>query len=179
MRRGQTDKIIERQRRVFEYVKNEICVNTKQLINEFGLTHSQTFYVLNTLKDQELLEEYVIGKMSVWCLAGHVVNDMAVGFIFISASDLERAMCRILENAKGHKTTIRVTRVADEIAEGVRMPLFLAYIADMLPIVLSNVEKSVFRDSRDIEYYVVDTCSMCNYFSECPACETLRKKLNC
>jgi uncharacterized Fe-S cluster-containing MiaB family protein len=49
----------------------------------------------------------------------------------------------------------------------------------MLPIMLSNVKKTVFQNSRGIEYYVVDTCSMCNFFSECPACETIRKKLNC
>jgi hypothetical protein len=179
MARGQTDRIIVRQRRVFEYIEKEICVNTKQLMNGLGLTHSQAFYVLQALKDQGLIEKYDIGKTSIWCIAGHVLNDLSAGWMFISVSDLERAICRILENAKGHKTTIRPVRVADEIAEGVRTPLFLTYIADMLSVMLSNVEKSVFRDSRDVEFYVVDTCSICEQFSECPACETLRKKLNC
>ena len=179
MPKGQTDRITARQCRAYEFIKNEICINTKQLMQEFGLTHSQAFYVLNMLKDQGLVEEYVIGKMSMWCLAGHVLNDMAVGFMYISASDLERAICRILENVQGHKTTIRVARVADEIAEGVRTPLFLTYVSDMLSIMLSNVSKTVFTDSRNIEYYVVDTCSICSQFSECHACEKLRKKLNC
>jgi hypothetical protein len=183
MPRGLTSKIIVRQRRIFEFIENEICVNTKQVIETFGLTHSQAFYVLQMLRNQGLIEEHVVGKMSMWCVAGHVVNDMYVGVVFIPAFDIERAICEILENERGRKVTIRVSWIADKIAEKVhvnpRQPLLLTYISEMLSIMLSNVDKIVFSDSRDIEYYVVDTCSICNFFSECPMCEELRKKLNC
>ena len=183
MGRGLTDKIIVRQHRIFEFIENEICVNTKQIINTFGLTHSQAFYVLQMLQRQGLIEEYVIGKMSLWCVAGHVLNDVYVGDSFISALDLEHAICKILENVRGHKATIRVSWVVDKIAEKIqvnpRQPLLLTYVSEMLPIMLSNVKKSTFRDAKTVEFYVVDTCSMCEHFSECLACETLRKKLNC
>jgi hypothetical protein len=183
MAKGLTDKIIARQRRILEFIESEICVNTKQVINAFGLTHSQAFYVLRQLRNQGLIEEYVIGKISLWCIAGHILNDVYVGDTFISALDLEQAICRILENVKGHKATMRSSWVADKIAEKVqvnpRQVLLLAYISEMLPIMLSNVKKSVFRDAKAIEFYVVDTCSICEHFIECPTCETLRKKLNC
>ncbi len=183
MGRGLTDKVIVRQRRILEFIENEICANTKQIIQAFGLTHSQAFYVLQQLKNQGLIEEYIIGKMSLWCVAGHVLNDVYVDHAFISALDLEHAICRTLENARGHKTTMRVSWVVDRMAEKVRVnprqPLLLTYVSEMLPIMLSNVEKSVFRGAKNIEFYVVDTCSICEHFSECPACETLRKKLNC
>jgi hypothetical protein len=183
MARGLTDKIIARQRRIYEFIENEICVNTKQVIQAFGLTHSQAFYVLQQLRNRGLIEEYVIGKLSLWCIVGQVLNDVYVNHAFISALDLERAICKILENAKGHKATIRVSWVVDKIAEKVQVntqqPVLLAYISEMLPIMLSNVKKSTFRDAKTIEFYVVDTCSICEHFSECPTCETLRKKLNC
>jgi hypothetical protein len=183
MGRGLTDKIIARQRRILEFVESEICVTTKQVVDTFGLTHSQAFYVLQMLRRQELIEEHVIGKLSIWCVAGHVLNDVYVNHVNISVSDLERAICKILENAKGRKATIRASWVVDKIAEKVRvnsrMPLLLAYVSEMLSIMLSNVDKNVFRDAKTIEFYVVDTCSICELFGECPACETLRKKLNC
>jgi hypothetical protein len=183
MPRGLTSKIIGRRRRIFEFIENEICVNTKQIIETFGLTHSQAFYVLQMLRNQGLVEEYVVGKMSMWCVAGYVVNDMYVGGVFIPAFDIEHTICKILENARGRKATIRVSWVADKIAEKVhvnpRQPLLLTYISEMLSIMLSNVDKIVFSDSRNIEYYVVDTCSICRQFNECPVCEELRKKLNC
>jgi hypothetical protein len=183
MPKGQTDRIIVRQRRIFEFIENEICVNTKQVVQAFGLTHSQAFYVLQQLRNRGLIEEHVIGNMSIWCVAGHVVNDTYVGDTFISALDLEHAICKILENARGHKATIRVSWVVDKMAEKMwinpRQPLLLSYISEMLTIMLSNVKKSVFRDAKAIEFYVVDTCSICEHFSECPACETLRKRPNC
>ncbi len=183
MGKGLTDRVIARQRRIFEFIENEICANTKQIIQAFGLTHSQVFYVLQQLRNRGLIEEYVIGKMSLWCVAGHVLNDVYVDHAFISALDLEHAICRILENVRGHKATIRVSWIADKIAERVpvnpRQPLFLTYISEMLPIMLSNVNMTVFRDARNVEFYVVDTCSICEHFSECLACKTLRKKLNC
>jgi len=183
MPKGLTDRVIIRQGRVYKFVEDNICVTTRQVIQEFGLTHSEAFYVLQMLKNKGFIEEYVIGKVSIWCIAGHMMNDVYLDDVFILVSDLERAICRILENAKGHKTTVRVSWIVDRIAEKVRVnprqPRFLSYISEMLPIMLSNVEKMVFADSRGIEFYVVDTCSMCNHFSECPACEILRKKLNC
>lgn len=183
MPKGLTDRVITRQHRILEFIGNEICVNTKQVIRAFGLTHSQAFYILQTLKREGLIEEHVIGKLSLWCVAGCVLNDVYIGDVFISVVDLEHAICKILENAKGHKATVKISRVADKIAETInvnpRLPLLLSYIADMLPIMLSNVKKSIFRDAKAIEFYVVDTCSICEHFSECPTCETLRKKLNC
>jgi hypothetical protein len=149
----------------------------------FDLTHSQAFYVLQQLRNHGLIEEHVIGNMSIWCVAGHVLDCVYIDDTFISALDLERAICRILENVRGHKTTIRVSWVVDKLAEKVlvdsRQPRLLAYVSEILPIMLSNVKKSIFRDAKNIEFYVVDTCSICEHFSECPACETLRKKLNC
>jgi len=183
MPKGITDKVVVRLYRIQEFIENEICVTTKQIIHEFGLTHSQAFYVLQMLKNRGLIEEHVIGKLSIWCTAGHVLNDVYVGGAFISVADLEHAICKILENTRGHKATIRVSWVVDKIAEKVlvdpRQPLLLAYISEMLPIMLSGIKKSTFRNAKAIEFYVVDTCSICNQFSECPVCETLRKKLNC
>lgn len=183
MPKGITDKVIVRRSRILEFIENEICVNTKQVIRAFGLTHSQAFYILQTLKREGLIEEHVIGKLSLWCITGHVLNDVYIGDVLISIADLEQAICKILENAKGHKATIKISWVADKIAETInvnpRLPLLLNYLADMLPIMLSNIKKSIFRDAKTIEFYVVDTCSICEHFSECPACETLRKKLNC
>jgi hypothetical protein len=135
------------------------------------------------LRNRGLVDEYVIGKLSMWCTAGCLLNDVYVFGALVSVTDIERAICVRLESAKGHKATIRPSRVADEIAKTVhvnpRHPLLLAYISQILPIILSNVKKTVFRDSRDSEFYVVDTCSACKFFYECPACETLKKKLNC
>ena len=183
MPRGQTDKIILRQRHVFEFIEKEICVTTKQVIHEFGLTHSQAYYVLKMLRNRGLIEEHVIGKLSIWCTTGHMLNDVHIGDVFISVADLEHAICKILEGVRGHKATIRVSWVVDKIAEKVpvdlRQPLLLAYISEMLPIMLSGIKKSTFRDAKAIEFYVVDTCSICNQFSECPVCETLKKRLNC
>jgi len=183
MPRGLTDRVIIRQGRVYKFVESEICVTTRQVIQMFGLTHSEAFYILQMLKNKGLIEEHVIGKISMWCITGHMMNDVYVDGVLISVSDLERAICKMIENVKGRKMTIRVSWVVDRIAEKVRVnprqPRFLSYISEMLPIMLSNVEKMVFADSRGIEFYVVDTCSMCNHFSECPACEILRKKLNC
>jgi hypothetical protein len=183
MPKGITDKVIVRLHSILEFIENEICVTTKQVMRVFGLTHSQAFYVLQQLRNRGLIEEHVVGKLSVWCLAGHVLNDVHIGDVLISIADLERAICKILENAKGHKATIKISWVADKIAETInvnpRLPRLLNYLADMLPIMLSNVKKSIFRDAKNIEFYVVDTCSICAHFSECPACETLRKKLNC
>jgi hypothetical protein len=183
MGRGLTDKIIVRQHRILEFIESEICVSTKQVIRAFGLTHSQAFYVLQMLLKQGLIEEHIIGKLSIWCIAGHVLNDVYVNHVFISVSDLEHAICKILENAKGRKVTIRGSSVVDKIAEKVqvnpRLPLLLAYVSEMLSIMLSNVEKNVIRDSKSIKFYVVDTCSICKHFGECPTCGTLRKKLNC
>ena len=183
MPRGQTDKIILRQRHIFEFIEKEICVNTKQIIETFRLTHSQAFYALQMLRNRGLIEEHIIGKMSIWCIAGHIVNDICVGGVFISAFDMEHAMCKILENVRGHKATIKVAWVADKIAEKVhvnpRQPPLLAYISEMLPIMLSGIKKSTFRNAKAVEFYVVDTCSICSQFSECPACETLKKRLNC
>jgi hypothetical protein len=183
MPRGTTDRVLERLEQALEYIKNEICVTTKQLIDTYGLTHSQIFYVLQILRHQGMIEEYTIGRLSLWCVAGHAINDVYIGDALISVADLERAICKILENARGHKVTIRPSWIADIIAENVnvkpRMPLLLSYISDMLPIMLNDIKKTVFRDSRGIMFYVVDTCSLCSNFGECPVCETLRKKLNC
>ncbi len=183
MPRTTTDKVIERQRHILEFVKNEICVTTQQVIQTFGLTHSQVFYVLQLLKNQGVIEEYIIGKLSLWCVAGHVMNDVYVGDAFIPIASLERAICALLENARGHRATIRPSRIVDEIASQVhiktRHPLILAYVSEMLPIMMSNVDKTLLKDSRNLKFYVVDTCSICEHFSECLACETLRKKLNC
>jgi hypothetical protein len=130
-----------------------------------------------------MIEEHVIGKLSIWCITGHVLNDVYVGNTLISVADLEDAICKILENARGRKAAIKTYQVVDKIAEKVqinpRQPLLLTYISEMLPIMLSNVKKSTFKNAKTIEFYVVDTCSMCNSFDDCPACETLRKKLNC
>jgi hypothetical protein len=183
MPRSLTDKVAERQYLILEFIKSEICINTRQVSERFGLTHSQVFYVLQTLQKQGLVEEYIIGRLSIWCAQGQLLNDVYVGDMFISAFELERAICKILENAKGHKLTIRVSWVADKIAENMqinaRHPLLLAYISEMLPIMLNNVKKTAFRDSKGSEFYVVDTCSICEHFYECPTCEMLRKKLNC
>jgi hypothetical protein len=183
MPKGVTDRVIVRRRRILEFIENEICVTTKQVMQAFGLTHSQAFYILQTLKHEGLIEGHVIGKLSVWCITGHVLNDVYIGNTFISVADLERSICEILENAKGHKATIRVSLVADKIAENLRVdprtPSLLGYISEMLPIMLSNINKITFRDARAVEFYVVDTCSICNYFTECPVCETLKKRLNC
>jgi hypothetical protein len=183
MPKGISNKVIVRRHRILEFIENEICVNTRQVMHAFGLTHSQAFYILQTLQKEGLIEEHLIGNLSLWCIAGCVLNDVYIGDVFISVDELERAICKILENAKGHKATIKVSWVADKIAENLhvnpRMPRLLNYLSDMLPIMLSNVDKVAFTNSRNIEYYVVNTCSICNHFSECPACETLRKKLNC
>jgi hypothetical protein len=183
MPRTITDIVLTRLERTFEYIKNEICVTTKQIIDAFGLTHSQAFYVLQMLRNKGMIEEYVIGRLSIWCIVGHVVNDVYIGDTLISVGNLERAICAILEKARGRKVTIRPSWVADVIAENVHvkshMPLLLSYISDMLPIMLSNVRKTVFRNSRNIEFHVVDTCSICEYYDECPACETLKKRLSC
>ena len=183
MGRGLTDKIIVRQHRIFEFIESEICVNTKQIITAFGLTHSQAFYVLRMLQKRGVIEEHVVGNLSIWCITGHVLNDVYVGDAFISALDLEHAICKIIENVKGHKATIRASWVVDKIAEKVRVnprqPLLLTYVTEMLPILLSSVKKSTYKNAKSIEFYVVDTCSVCNHFNECPACEKLRKKLNC
>jgi hypothetical protein len=178
-----TDIVLTRLERAFEYIKNEICITTKQIIDTFGLTHSQAFYVLQMLRNKGMMEEYVIGRLSIWCIAGHVVNDVYIGDTLISVDNLERAICEILGKARGRTVTIRPSWVADIIAEDVhvkpRMPLLLSYISGMLPIMLSNVKKITFKNSRNTEFYVVDTCSICNYFAECPACEMLKKRLNC
>jgi hypothetical protein len=183
MPRGTTAKVSARLEQAYEYIKSEICATTKQIIDAFDTTHSQMFYVLQMLRNQGLIEEYVIGKLSIWCIAGHATNDVYVGGALISVADLEHAICKILEDVRGHKVTIKPSLVADIIAKSVyvnpRLPLLLGYISDMLPIMLSNVEKTVFRDSGNAEFYVVDTCSICKYYDECPTCETLRKKLNC
>ncbi len=183
MPKGTTNKVIVRQHHILEFIKNEICVTTRQVIQMLGSTHSQAFHVLQQLKNQGVIEEYVVGKLSIWCVAGCLLNDVYIGDTFVSIADLEHAICAILENAKGHKTTIRPSWVADEIANKVyvkpRHPVLLTYISEMLPIMLSNVDKMVLSDSKNIEFYVVDTCSICKFFEECPTCETLRKKLNC
>jgi len=183
MPKGITDKVAVRRRRILEFIENEICVTTKQVIHEFGLTYSQAFYVLQALKKDGLIEEHVIGKLSIWCTTGHVLNDVHVGNAFITVADLEHAICKILVSTRGHKATIRASLIADKIAEKVpvnpRQPLLLAYISEMLPIMLSGIKKLEFRNAKDVEFYVVDTCSICNQFSECPACETLKKILNC
>ena len=183
MPRGITDRVSDRLNQVFGYIKNEICATTKQLMDTFGLTHSQVFYTLQILRDEGLIEEYIIGKLSIWCIAGHVLNDVYIGDTLISVADLEHALCRVLENARGHKVTVRPSWVVDVIVEKVhvkpRLPLLLSYISDMLTIILSNVKKMTFRDSRGIKFYVVDTCSICVHYEECPTCETLIKKLNC
>ncbi len=183
MPKGSTDKVLTRRRDILEFLKNEICVTTKQIMHNFNLTHSKAFYVLQQLRNQGLVEEHVIGKLSLWCNSGHIVNEVYIDGVFISVEHLEQAICKILENVRGHKTTIKASSVADKIVEKIplnsRMPLLLAYISEMLPIILSNTKKQTFSNARNIEFYVVDTCSICEHFSECPACETLRKKLNC
>jgi hypothetical protein len=183
MPRNVTEKVLARQNSILEFISAEICASTKQIIETFDLTHSETFYALQQLRRRGLIEEYTLGKLSIWCISGHVINDVYVDNTLISIHDLEQAICEILKNARGHRATIRPSWVADIIAEHVhikpRLPLLLSYISNMLQIVLSNVEKTVFKDSRNIEFYVVNTCSACNYFNECPACEKLKKKLNC
>jgi len=61
-----TEKIIERKRLIYEYLKKHGPVPTVEIVRDLGLSHSQVFYVLRILLREGKVREERRGKMAYW-----------------------------------------------------------------------------------------------------------------
>ncbi len=69
MPRKVTDRVLERKRKVYEFIKERGEVPTALIIQELGLTHSQAFYVLRLLLREGKIREVRRGKVAYWRVA--------------------------------------------------------------------------------------------------------------
>ncbi len=68
MPRKVTEKILERKRLVYEYLKKHGPVPTVEIVRDLGLSHSQVFYVLRILLREGKIKEERRGKMAYWAV---------------------------------------------------------------------------------------------------------------
>jgi len=66
MPRKVTSRVLERKRKVYEFIKERGEVPTVVITQELGLTHSQAFYVLRILLREGKIEEVKRGKVAYW-----------------------------------------------------------------------------------------------------------------
>ncbi len=66
MPRRTTARILERKKKIYEYLKAHGEVPTSVIVRDLGLTHSQTFYVLRMLLREGKVKETKRGKVAYW-----------------------------------------------------------------------------------------------------------------
>jgi len=77
---GITDKVRERKGEVLKLLTDG-CKPTSRIIKTLNLTHSEAFYVLNTLADEGHIKKWVFGKTAIWCLSNYDYNKMVNGLL--------------------------------------------------------------------------------------------------
>ncbi|ABL77642.1 FaeA/PapI family transcriptional regulator [Thermofilum pendens] len=66
MPRKVTDKILERKKLIYEYLKKHGPMPTVELVRDLKLSHSQVFYILRLLLREKKVKEERRGKMAYW-----------------------------------------------------------------------------------------------------------------
>ncbi len=66
MPRSPTSRILERKKKIYEFIKERGETTTTAIVNELGLSHSQVFYILRLLLKEGLVEEIKRGKIAFW-----------------------------------------------------------------------------------------------------------------
>ncbi|HDD63974.1 MAG: DNA-binding protein [Thermoprotei archaeon] len=68
MPRQTTSRVKERRNKIIELLKKHGELPTVTIVEEVGLTHSQTFYILRQLLREGVIEEVKRGKVAYWRL---------------------------------------------------------------------------------------------------------------
>ncbi|MCD6458197.1 MAG: DNA-binding protein [Thermoprotei archaeon] len=66
MPRNPTSRILDRKKKVYEFIKSKRETTTTAIVNELGLSHSQVFYILRLLLKEGFIEEIKRGKIAFW-----------------------------------------------------------------------------------------------------------------
>ncbi len=66
MPRKVTEKIVERKKLIYDYLRKHGPVPTIEIVRDLGLSHSQVFYVLRILLKEGKVKEERRGKMAYW-----------------------------------------------------------------------------------------------------------------
>ncbi len=70
MPRSPTSRVLERKKKIYEFIKQRGETTTTAIVNELGLSHSQVFYILRLLLREGLVEEVKRGKIAFWRAKG-------------------------------------------------------------------------------------------------------------
>lgn len=66
MPRKVTDKVLNRKKMIYEYLKKQGPIPTVEIVRDLGLSHSQVFYILRLLLREGKVREERRGKMAYW-----------------------------------------------------------------------------------------------------------------
>jgi len=66
MPRKVTEKVLERKKQIYEYLKKHGPIPTVEIVRDLGLSHSQVFYILRLLMKEGKVREERRGKMAYW-----------------------------------------------------------------------------------------------------------------
>lgn len=66
MPRKVTEKVLDRKKLIYEYLKKQGPIPTVEIVRDLGLSHSQVFYILRLLLREGKVKEERRGKMAYW-----------------------------------------------------------------------------------------------------------------
>jgi len=75
MPHGVTQKIVERKKAVLNLLADG-CKPTSYVIQKLNTTHTEAFYVLQTLAKEGYIRKYSFGKIAIWCLDQNDYNKL-------------------------------------------------------------------------------------------------------
>jgi hypothetical protein len=63
---GITQKVMRRKKAVLDLLASG-CKPTSYIVNALKITHTEAFYVLNTLAAEGHIKKWIFGKTAIWC----------------------------------------------------------------------------------------------------------------
>jgi len=163
MPRGITERVEDRTLQIRSLLETHGCLTTTEINNALGLTHSQTFYVLEQLKNAGQAVEVVAGKLAIWCKDQETAKRLIEEF----KSEVKRLLCinRWMKYVTAQKAANLI--VSDKSARRLFAKyLYMTRRGAFLPVTLSFIDyilhellgEPIERGARGAVYFVQGLC---------------------
>jgi Mn-dependent DtxR family transcriptional regulator len=159
MPRRPTERVEDRTLQIRSLLETYGCLTTTEINNALGLTHSQSYYVLEQLKNAGQAAKIMANKVAVWCKDQETANQLVESL----KAEVKRLICanRRIKYVTPHKVVnlIMSDKVAKQLfakylytsRRGVPLPATLAFIDYILRELLGA---PVMRNSQTSIYFV-------------------------
>jgi len=156
-KRSPTARVSKLLRDVKKLIEQRGCVSTREVMDAFGVSHTQAYYVLKVLADENGYVKRVIGRSAVFCRGNSAqpvvhANDGR----WVARLDKEivlKALKKLVATARGHRYAVRLSAVVRELNLQPTANVNAAVKA-FLEELLDGVVITLYRTRRNMRYII-------------------------